>query len=352
MLFDERPKKTRDELFDREKEIEEIKNNINRPLLAISGIRRIGKTSTLLVALNELKTDYVLIDCRRLKENYGRQDLYSIFSASFSSIIDKVRDILSGVRGVSIVGNSIEFKWKGRQSLSLADLFDHLNKKRLIIAIDEAQKLRGPLSTEIKDAIAHAYDYDENLTFIFTGSEIGLLYDFLGVEDKNSPLYGRYYYSVTLERFSREMSKEFLTKGFQEVGLRANNSVVDKLVDLFDGIPGWLTFGANRFLEGGKIDDIMEIAISVALDELEKLIDTKRRVSEISARRYKYALKCLGSGMNTWSKLLDCIQRSEGTTISSSVLDNILLSLEKTSIIKDYEFLDPIYREASKRMRV
>ncbi|AOL15601.1 hypothetical protein BFU36_01360 [Sulfolobus sp. A20] len=56
--------------------------------------------------------------------------------------------MISIVRGVRILGNSIEFKWKGRDSLSLADLFDHLNEKRLIIVIDEAQRLRGLLSTE------------------------------------------------------------------------------------------------------------------------------------------------------------------------------------------------------------
>ncbi len=350
MLFDERPKTRRQELFDRDVEIEKIKSNINRPLLVISGIRRIGKTSTLLVALNEVGRDYVLVDCRKLKENYGRQDLYNLFSTSFSTIVDKIKDLLKRVRGVTILGNSIEFKWKGRNSVSLADLFDHLNEKKLIIAMDEVQKLRGPLSDEIREAIAHAYDYDRNLTFILTGSEIGLLYDFLGVEDKDSPLYGRYYYSITLDRFSKEKSIEFLRKGFGETSMKVNDEIIEKLVEFFDGIPGWLTFGANRFIEGKKIEEVREIAIDVALNELENLIEAKRRVSEIAGRRYKNALKCLGLGENSWSKLLNCLQRAEGSTISSSVLDNIITNLEKSSIIKDYEFLDPIYNEAGKKL--
>lgn len=351
MLFDERPKRTREELFDREREIEEIEKNVDRPLIVLSGVRRIGKTSTLLVALNEIGIDYVIIDCRRLKENYGRQELFNLFSSSFSSVLDKIKDILSGVRGVSIAGSSIEFRWKGRNSLSLADLFDHLNKRRLIIAIDEAQKLRGPLSAEVRDAIAHAYDYDDNLTFILTGSEVGLLYDFLGVEDEKSPLYGRYFYSISLGRFSRDESREFLMRGFSEVGVKVDKGLIDYMVDIFDGIPGWLTFGANRYLEGRSIEEINEIAINVALDELRNFIETKRRVSEISARRYIYALRCIAMGENTWSKLMSCIERSEGSTVSSSVLDNIIVNLEKTSLVKNYEFLDPIYKEASKRLR-
>lgn len=58
-------------------------------------------------------------------------------------------------------GNYVEISWKGRDHISLAELLDHLNEKRLIIALDEAQRLRGPLSKEIKGAFAHSYDYIE-----------------------------------------------------------------------------------------------------------------------------------------------------------------------------------------------
>ncbi|TRM75371.1 ATPase, partial [Sulfolobus sp. B5] len=101
---------------------------------------------------------------------------------------------------------------------------------------------------------------------------------------------------------------------------------------------------------GRKIEEVRDIAINVALNELENLIGAKRRVSEIAGRRYKNTLKCLALGENSWSKLLNCLQRAEGSTISSSVMDNIITNLEKSSIIKDYEFLDPIYKEASKKL--
>ncbi|MBC7092259.1 MAG: ATP-binding protein [Nitrososphaeria archaeon] len=92
---------------------------------------------------------------------------------------------------IRVAGNEIEIKWKGKGALSLTSLFDHLNRRRIIIAFDEAQKLRGPRSNEILNAIAHSYDYNKNVTFIFTGSEVGLLYDFLKISDASSPLYGR-----------------------------------------------------------------------------------------------------------------------------------------------------------------
>ncbi|MFP3157453.1 MAG: ATP-binding protein, partial [Caldivirga sp.] len=175
----ERPKARREDLFDRVKEVSEVINAIDkgRPIIVLSGIRRIGKTSVLLVALNEVNVDSVLIDCRALKENYGRRELYALFSTAFSSKLDKLRDVLKGIRGVSIMGNYVELKWSGRDYLSLTELFDKLNRRRLVIVLDEAQRLRGPLANEVKDAIAHAYDYDRNLTFILTGSEVGLLHE-------------------------------------------------------------------------------------------------------------------------------------------------------------------------------
>ncbi|MFP3240645.1 MAG: ATP-binding protein, partial [Caldivirga sp.] len=62
MLFDERPKARREDLFDRVKEVSEVIDAIDkgRPIIVLSGIRRIGKTSVLLVALNEVNVDSVL----------------------------------------------------------------------------------------------------------------------------------------------------------------------------------------------------------------------------------------------------------------------------------------------------
>jgi len=43
MLFDPRPKRRRDDLFNREKEIEKLHNFVNDPITILTGIRRIGK---------------------------------------------------------------------------------------------------------------------------------------------------------------------------------------------------------------------------------------------------------------------------------------------------------------------
>jgi AAA+ ATPase superfamily predicted ATPase len=342
VLFDERPKSARRELFDREKELNELLRNVNRPITLLTGIRRIGKTSVLNVFLSESKIPSIIVDARTLKRNYGRSDLYRIFAKGISSNIDSLRDVISKVKRVRILGNEIEFSWKGKDYISLSELFDGLNEKRVIIAIDEAQLLRGPNSEEIKNAIAHSYDYNRNISFILTGSEVGLLYEFFGVEDVDSPLYGRYFFELKLERFDRRKSIDFLRKGFEEAGMDVDSSIIEEAVLEFDGIVGWLAYFGNRWINGTRnMNQIREMAISLAKEEIKKLCEGR-------SSRLQTVLKCLAEGKDSWSKLKNCIEEKEGGIISSSILDNLIRTLERLSIVKDYTFLDPVYMKAAK----
>ncbi|MEM0120871.1 MAG: ATP-binding protein [Thermoprotei archaeon] len=341
MLFDERPKKSRRELFEREVELQQLANNIDRPLILLTGIRRIGKTSLLNVFLSEIGIPHILIDARSLKRNYGVGDLYRLLAKGLTSNLDSIRDVLSKIRRVKIFGNEVELSWRGKEYIGLSELFDELNRKRIIIAIDEAQLLRGPNSAEIKRAIAHSYDYNRNLTFILTGSEVGLLYDFLGVDDVNSPLFGRSYFELRLERFDRNTSLRFLERGFEESGVRVDPLTLDEAVDEFDGIVGWLAFFGNKYLLGTReTASIKALAVSIARKELRNLCSGR-------SSRLLTALKCISQDKHTWSELKRCIEDREGNTISTSVLDNIVRTLENLSIIKDYQFIDPIYRKAA-----
>lgn len=105
--------------------------------------KAIGKTSVLRVALSELDIPYVLVDARALRRNYSRSDLFRLIAQGLSDSLDKIKDLLIGIRGLSVMGVDVEVSWRGSDSLSLVELFDRLNKKKIVIAIDEAQRLRG-----------------------------------------------------------------------------------------------------------------------------------------------------------------------------------------------------------------
>lgn len=341
-------------MFDREFELKAIEDGVlaKRPMIVVTGIRRIGKTSLINVAMNELDIPSVILDCRALRSNYTRADLYRLLSNALSSSLDKLRDVLSRISGISIMGNVVEIHWRGRRYVSLAELFDRLNERRIIIVLDEAQRLRGPLSGEVKNAIAHAYDFDDNVTFILSGSEVGLLYDFLGVEDPNSPLYGRYFIEVKVNRFIKDQSMEFLRAGFREVGVVVPENELERMVNAVDGIPGWLAYMGNQYIRSIRdVDAVFEMAVREALNELEGLVRSRERVSGIAGRRLAIALRCIATGSDSWGKLERCIEEAEGSTISPSVLGNIVRNLERLSIVRNYEFQDPVYREAARRLR-
>ena len=94
---------------------------------------------------------------------------------------------------------------------------------------------------------------------------------------------------------------------------------------------------------------IREAAIREAMSELENLIRAKASYSTVNARRTALALRCIAMGNNSWSSVARCVEEFEGASVSSVSLNNIIRTLEGLSIIRDYGFLDPMYREAAMR---
>ena len=126
MLFDPRPKTSRKELFDREKELEILDRAVEdkEPLVVVLGIRRIGKTSILKSFLEEQIGVY--IDARGINRE---ADIYTRLAEDLETRLDKLKRIIQGIRGIKIAETEIEIKWRGRDSISLLGLLEELNKK-------------------------------------------------------------------------------------------------------------------------------------------------------------------------------------------------------------------------------
>ncbi|MEB3755970.1 MAG: ATP-binding protein [Desulfurococcales archaeon] len=339
MLFDPRPKKSRKELFNRAKELRLLDESAvaGDPLVVVTGIRRIGKTSLLLSFLE--KWNGIYVDLRGVAMT---RDLYDRISEGLTSRVQRLRRLLKNIHGVKVMGIGVEVKWRGRDSVSLIGLLEQIDRtgERFLLVLDEAQATKPPVSAELKRTIAYAYDNLDNITVVISGSEIGVLHKFIGTDDPESMLYGRYIKEVEVERFTREQSLQFLKAGFSEQGFKPNLDTLREAVSIFDGIVGWLVFFGKSYVEGKRnTRDIVEMAVRTARKELGRL-----------GKRERLVLKAITRGAKSWGRVKKYMEEREGVTIPKSSLSRTISKLEKLSIIKQYKFLDPIYEIAAREL--
>ncbi len=365
MYFSLEPKRKREDLYDRERELNELeKATENGRIILLTGIRRIGKTSLLQVFLEERKTQgkmYVFMDCRNFVKGTNRIDK-DYFDRVFLESLDKItanrkwKNVLKNITRVSVSGIQVDSHKADGKGLSIHQKLDEINEllgrvgKKLIIALDEAQNLRfyGVGGYSMLNIFAHAYDHLENIKFIITGSEVGLLHDFLKLDNPKAPMYGRYVNEIHLERFAREQSIDFLTKGFKQVGMKPDMREIEKAVDILDGMVGYLViYGYVVYSSkdyGGALKKAVEMAENLVRVELDEL----GRRSE----NYKNVLKAVAFGMSNFSNIKRYIETNYGG-ISDQTLSNNLNALVKQCFLsfkyekgsKVYTIPDPILRK-------
>ncbi len=210
-MFDTRPKVRRVDLFDFEggefgRLSGFVGDSLTRLIVVRGGLRRTGKTSLILTTLNELGVPYVFVDVREVIRS-RRGGLYEVLSRALSEFLRRYSPyrallssfirVLSGVRGgVRVHGFEVSLNWGGRDRPLLTELFREFDEAsasagvRLVIVIDEAQRLGGSLGFEVWSAVAHAYDFLGNTKFIISGSEMGVLNSIFS-NPESPPLFGR-----------------------------------------------------------------------------------------------------------------------------------------------------------------
>lgn len=306
MLFDEAPKRNLHDLFARDADIRKLERAIFKQksrLVIISGIRRVGKTSLLRAFLNEKIRYSIFIDPRHLarKESISRNDVLSVIQSSFQEFLDleerkgvigKLKENLKHVRGFSFGGGGVELDFTHGEGVDLKTLFSKLDEwaeenSDVVLAIDEAHEFSRANDIDLTGILAYIYDNCLHISMILTGSEIGLLYEFLGFDKPTAYLFGRNDFKIYLKPLERERSKEFLIKGFEEKGmaqvLSARMEVIDKAVANLDGILGWLVKFANKCLSEesiseGPIVEIQKEGSILARSEFDKYLRMKKKI--------------------------------------------------------------------------
>lgn len=330
MLFDPEPKTKKKDFYDRETELRELLRSIEREkFVVIQGIRRLGKSSLLNVALAESKRPFVKLDLREVYFTYGSVSKFHLYRAlsqelSRLSRTHRLASWLEKVRGIKIAGFEVQLDWR-EEGASLMDIFRAMDgwasarKERVVVAIDEAQYLRLAGRARYDGLLAWAIDNLNNLVFVLTGSQVGVLQDFLGMEDPRSPLYGRYAKVIKLGRLSHDQAMDFLKKGFKEA--RVEQPGLEEVVGALDGLIGWLTlYGHTRVSEGkAELERFLRMAAKLAAEESKKIL----RWSD----RYHVVLRAVAGGALKWSEVYERTSIKLGSISKSDLtylLDNLV----------------------------
>lgn len=370
MYFSDRPKAKRENFYGRDEELNKLINSLKKgvALTVIKGLRRLGKSSLMLIGLSASNLPHVLIDCRQFEEvaYLSRRALIEVLEESVNNFIREhkglwatLKDYLKRVRGIRAGEFSVTFSWGGERPLSIVGLFDTLNKFaadrgiKVVIAIDEAQQLKKVTNFDISKLLAHIYDYKGNIQLLLTGSQVGLLDDLLGVEEPSSPLYGRARSEITLGRFSVEQSRDFFVKGFKQCRMKADDETIEYAVEKLDGIVGWLSnFGWQCYLEKkifkGSVDKLLEEAAGLALREFKNFL-----IKRSAAERYRVIMRRIAKEPARWTQLKTHLEDKVGTRVYDANLANLLDELLKAGFVERkndfYAVSDPVLTYALSR---
>lgn len=365
MLFDPAPKTKKEDLFGRDEELDLLNKSLKlgERLIVIYGVRRVGKTSLLRTAFSDFSYPNVIIDVREVHSIYGRVTKWGIYSKIaeyftltlnlYEKMGFKLSELFKRVKGFRLSEFGVEVEPSDLPDM--AALFRRFNDwatrrgTRFVVAFDEAQYLRFSGGVRYDELLAWVYDNLENITVVITGSEVGVLRDFLKLDDPKAPLYGRYIREIMLGRYSRETSLEFLRKGFKELDMSPREEELTEVVEKLDGLPGWLTYygylrGINGLPHREALEKVFEEGSKLVMSEVEKVIGQ-------SKGRYLAILEAVAAGAETWKQIKTYVSYKIGP-ITDARFTALLKNLINYGLIeKDgsrYIIADPVIKWAVK----
>jgi len=150
--------------------------------------------------------------------------------------------------------------------------------------------LKGYNRIDLARVLAYSYDNLRNLKFVLMGSEVGVLYGFLALEDRESPLYGSAKDEIVIERFSREEAIEFLETGFAEAGVSVPRGLWRRSLMRLTGYPAGSSSTATRWSAKARLS---------TRQRSSKELREVARQSEL----YGHVLRAVALGYRRWSAI-------------------------------------------------
>ncbi len=373
MYFEEAPKRAKKDFYNYAEQLNSLVTGLKSGtrLTVVEGLRRTGKTSLILTGLKLTDLPSLLIDARTFPETpvITKREFLESMQRSLNEFLrenkgwwKRFAEAIGHVRGVEIqLGKppTVRLSWGGRdaEAVDLTALFKTLGEtaeskdKHFVIFLDEAQEFSRLRGYNLLLLLGHIYDYIPGVELVLTGSAVGLLHNFLRIDDPKSPLFGRALKTINLSPLANTSSKEFLRKGFQQLKMTIPPKTVDEVADRLDGIVGWLTYYGVQAKFHHKVNPgILEATITqgarLAAAEFQHFL----LLRQIARRRYLNLMRQIAKEPQRWSELKRTLENEEGRSINDKVLRSFLVSLRNASFItkwgQAYSVTDPLLKEA------
>lgn len=354
MYFDPFPKTSRNDLFGRDYLLDSLAAYLRDEqvrLIVLKGLRRTGKTSVLNVALQEAPAPTVKIDVREAPY-YDRREFFhyvieQVKAAVGESLFQKILKSISKIQlSYQDLAATFYLEIESKFLTFLRDLNQELAKKKqyVIIAFDEVQLLS---KIKFDVILAAVYDNYPRLKLLVTGSEIGVMDEFLGKQDADSSLFGRALLELEVQKFNHEQLTQFLQQGFKQIGRSISLQEMKDVLENFDGIIGWATqygfWRSKKYTHQQAIVQVVEEGTKLTQKELDRFLEKRNRAV------YTKILRWIPRGYNRWNLLKNQFMK-EGTAISDRQLHLFLQELLDYSFIEkrneDYLVPDPLVLRA------
>jgi AAA+ ATPase superfamily predicted ATPase len=337
--FSPEPKKRKEDFFDMEREWSALDRALKKgKMVIVTGLRRYGKTSLIMTYMNESRKKYVYLNCRLLPPVVSLNSFKALIEGELAKNSWGIR-LLQNLKSAEVQLAGFGLKVDAKSEESVLRTLKALEGS--VLVMDEAQALRMS-SYRFDSLLAYIFDATD-IKLIISGSEVGLLYRFLRLEDPEAPLYGRAYSEVRLNPLSKEKAKEFLLRGFEQEKITVNEKVIEDALEKLDGVIGWLAYFGYSLATGGlSVEKIYERASKLAVDELKKAL----KLYASAERRYSEALRIVATlSSASWSEIKRGIEAKLGK-ITDSTLANILRNLTDAGFVKkdgnEYKVADPV----------
>ncbi|MFP3319678.1 MAG: ATP-binding protein, partial [Acidilobus sp.] len=93
------------------------------------GLRRTGKSSVIMLSLNELGLPYIYVDLRKFEEKgfASYRDLVVELEREVNRLTNRfpgLLELLRRVEGVEVMGSGVRLRWGGRKRVTISSLLE------------------------------------------------------------------------------------------------------------------------------------------------------------------------------------------------------------------------------------